>query len=385
MYTRLALQSLQYLWDQFPAVAILGARQVGKTTLARQFLPEATYCDLEDPFTRQLFEEQPRFQLETRGTEPMILDEAHLVPSLFSALRGIIDRNRSQCGRFCILGSAQPSLIRAVSESLAGRIGILDLDPLCSAETSTAEPVLDWQTLWLHGGFPDAAKGDFRLWWESYLRAFVERDLPQLGLRPQPVLFRRLLTMVAHQHGGLLNLSDLGASLAVSHNTVSHYIDILEQTFLVRRLPPFFRNIGKRLRKNPKIYIRDSGLLHHLLNIPTAEDLRHHPVLGRSWEGFVLEEILRREKIAHPHTQFFFWRTAGGMEADLVLDRGDLRFAVEIKCGALEHANEARRFAATLDDIGAVQGFILDQGTGRRSLHPQVECRGFADDLLWLP
>jgi uncharacterized protein len=385
MWNRSIMPFLERLWGQFPAVAILGARQVGKTTLARQFLPTAVNCDLEEPFTRQLFEEQPRFQIENRGPGPLILDEAHQVPALFAALRGIIDQERDRTGRFCILGSAQPALIRTVSETLSGRVGVLELDPLCAQETATGEPRLDWRVLWLRGGFPDAAKGDFRLWWESYLRTFVERDLPQLGLRPQPVLLRRLLTMLAHLHGGLLNMSDLGKSLGISHNTVSHYLDVLEQTFLIRRLPPWFRNVGKRLTKSPKIYLRDSGLLHHLLNISTDDELWHHPALGRSWEGFVLEEIIRREKIVYPHSQFYFWRTATGAEADLVIDRGDTRIAVEIKCGALERMIEAKRFAATLPGIGAVRGVVIDQGTGRRPLLPEVECRGFDDDVTWLP
>lgn len=385
MWERLALQSLDRLWRQFPAVAILGARQVGKTTLARQFLPDAAYCDLEEPFTRQLFEDQPRFQIEQRGPGPIILDEAQLIPQLFAVLRGLIDEKRKSTGRFCVLGSAQPTLVRSISESLAGRIGILDLDPLCVQETTVGEPSLDWRTLWLRGGFPDAAKGDFRIWWESYLRTYIERDIPQLGLRPQPMLLRRLLTMLAHVHGGLLNLSDLGKSLGISHNTVSHYLDILEQTFIIRRLAPWFRNVGKRLTKSPKIYLRDSGLLHHLLNISTEDELMNHPVLGRSWEGFVLEEIMRREKLSHPHTQFFFWRTAAGAEADMVLDRGGPPIALEVKCGALERAVEAKRFSNTLPDIGAEKGYILDQGTGCRPIFPQVECRGFADDVTWLP
>ncbi len=385
MWTRTAIHTLHRLWAQFPAVAILGPRQVGKTTLARQFLPDAAYCDLEDPLTRQLFEEQPRFQIERRETAALILDEAQQVPSLFAVLRGIIDARRGRPGRFCVLGSAQPALIRAVSESLAGRIGILELDPLCAVETTRGEPVLDWRTLWLRGGFPDAAKGDFRDWWESYLRTFIERDLVQFGLRPQPVLLRRLITMLAHRHGGLLNLSELGGALGISHKTVAHYLDILEQTFLVRRLPPFFRNVGKRLTKNSKVYLRDSGFLHHLLNVSSGEELVHHPVLGASWEGFALEEIIRREKIARPHSQFFFWRTAAGAEADLVIDRGDSLAVVEFKAGALERTAPAKRFATTLSDIGARRGFILDQGTGCRPLLPDVECRGFGDDLEWLP
>ncbi len=385
MWARSAVATFETLWKNFPAVTILGARQVGKTTLARQILPRAAYCDLEDPFTRLLFEDQPRFQLESRGAGPLILDEAQMIPSLFPVLRSLIDQDRDRRGRFCILGSARPALVRGVSESLAGRVGILDLDPLCATEVATGEPALDWPTLWLRGGFPDAAKGDFRLWWDSYLRTFLERDLPQLGLRPQPVLARRLLTMLAHTHGGLLNQSELGGALGVSHNTVSHYLDVLEQTFLIRRLPPYYRNVGKRITKSPKIYLRDSGLLHHLLNIASFDELHNHPALGRSWEGFVVEEIIRREKFVNPHTQFYFWRTAAGAEADLVLDRGTALLAVEIKCGALERASGARRFAATLPDIGAERGVIVDQGRGLRPVLPEVECRGFADDLEWRP
>lgn len=383
MFKRLARASLQQLWDAFPAVLILGARQVGKTTLAKLFLPEAHYCDLEDPQTRALYSAEPRFQLESHGDRPIILDEVQSVPVVFETLRGVIDQDRKRKGRFCLLGSAQPSLIRHVSETLAGRVGILDLDPLvCEEVKKTTTAPLD---LWLKGGFPDALTHDFRRWWESYIRTYIERDLPHFGIHPQPILLRTLFTMLAHQQGGLLNLSQLGGSLGVSHNTIQRYIQWLEQTFLVRRLPPYFRNIGKRLTKSPKIYLRDTGLLHHLLNISSIDQLNSHPIRGTSWEGFVIEELIRRERLLRPYTQFFFWRTAIGAEVALVFDRGDEKIGIEIKVGGTEDVNIAKKLAAVLTDIGTDRGYIIDQAKGVTKLLPGIERRGFFEDVGWLP
>jgi len=276
MWDRLAAVRLRRLWRQFPAVLILGARQVGKTTLARQTFPRLPYVDLEEPRSRERFQDDPAFQLERYATTPVILDEAQAVPELFAALRGAIDRQAQKPGRFLLLGSAQPSLIRGVSESLAGRVGVLDLDPLTTAEARSGTPRRAWPALWLRGGFPAALRGDFRDWWEGYLRTYVERDLPQLGVGADPLLLRRLLTMLAHAQGGLLNASALGQSLGVSYHTVQRYLDVLEQTFLVRRLAPYHRNVRKRLVKAPKVYLRDTGLLHHLLNLPSADDVASH-------------------------------------------------------------------------------------------------------------
>ena len=195
------------------------------------------------------------------------------MPAIFSALRGLIDRHRKQNGRFLLLGSAHPSLIRKVSESLAGRVGILQLDPFTVAEVAGKTPQRALQNLWLRGGFPDAYLGDFREWWEAYLRTYVERDVPQLGLSADPILLRRLLMMLAHSQGGLLNLSQLGQSLGISYHTVERYVNLLEQTFLVRRLLPYYRNVRKRLVRGPKVYLRDTGLLHHLLNLSTLAEL----------------------------------------------------------------------------------------------------------------
>ena len=310
-----------------------------------------------------------------------ILDEAQTVPEVFLALRGAIDERRSdrRC-HFCILGSAQPALIRGVSESLAGRIGLLELDPLTPAETD-----LPTATHWLAGGFPDALRGDFRTWWEPYLNTVLQRDLAVYGFRPDALFLRRLLTMLAAQQGGLLNLSALGNSLGVNYHTVQHGLDLLEGVFLIRLLPPFFRNIRKRLVKSQRVYLRDTGLLHHLLNIASPQDLDNHPLRGASWEGFVIEDIIRRERLAHPFTQFYFWRTATGQEADLVLDRGNRRIAIEIKSNSATNVHDARKLEATLDDIGADAGWLVGIGGESTSLTTRV--RSVSLDLQpdWLP
>jgi predicted AAA+ superfamily ATPase len=366
-WKRLAEQRLVELSKEFPAVVVVGARQVGKTTLARTAFSEAAYKDLESPLVRQRFAEDPAHELGQLGALT-ILDEAQAVPELFPALRGVIDAKRAdgQC-HFCILGSAQPALIQAVSESLAGRIGVLELDPLMAAETG-----LPLTTHWLAGGFPEALRGNFRNWWEPYLSTVLQRDLAAYGFRPDAVFLRRLLTMLATQQGGLLNMSALGSSLGVSHHTVQHGLNLLEGVFLIRRLPPFFRNIRKRLVKTPRVYIRDTGLLHHLLHVSTAEDLDNHPGRGASWEGFVIEDIVRRELLTHPFTQCSFWRTATGQEVDLVLDRGTRRIAIEIKANSAGNPDDARKLESMLDDIGASEGWLVGMGGESIQLNSRV-------------
>jgi len=391
MYLRQSSTRLAQLARQFPAILILGARQVGKTTLARQVFADFTYLDMEDPATRALFAEDPRFQLDARQGTGLILDEAQRLPSMFDALRGAVDSDRQRMGRFVILGSAQPALVRQVAESLAGRVGILELDPLTVQEASTGEsPVTDYRTLWLCGGFPDALgaaarSGHFRDWWEAYLRTYTERDLPAMGVTADPLLLRKLLTMLAHAQGGLANLSQFAASLGQSQPTIARYVNILEQSFLLRRLPPYFRNVGKRLVKAPKLYLRDTGLLHHLLNIDSLDVLDSHPVRGASWETFVIEDLLRREALAHPHGIAHFWRTAGGAEVDLLLEREGALHAVEIKTARATSPYLARGLRAIMEDTGAASATIIDQGPGIDPLATGVTRRGFAESVTWLP
>jgi len=247
-----------------------------------------------------------------------------------------------------------------------------------ATRAAKAQPA-DWRALWLKGGFPDALGGDFREWWEAYLRTLLERDLPQYGVAADPLFMRRLLTMLAHQHGGLFNASALGASLGVSYHTVQRQVDVLESVFLVRRLPPYFRNVGKRLTKAPKLFLRDTGLLHHLLNIGSTEDLDAHPARGASWEGFVAEDILRRERVARPGTQGCFWRTLAGAEIDLLLDRGDARVAIEIKAGRGDAPRAVRALREALPDVGAQRAWIVDQAPGTELLAPGIARIGFAE------
>ena len=383
-FPRLAVERLRALAAQFPAVLILGARQVGKTTLARATFAGHAYLDLETPRLREMFAADPAFQISSRAGEGLILDEVQVVPEVFAALRGIIDDNRERHGRFVLLGSAQPNLVRGVSESLAGRVGILELEPLTAAEAAGGPYPLPWQRIWLAGGFPDAVTGDFREWQEAYLRAYIERDLPQLGVDAEPLFTRRLLTMLAHQQGGLLNVASLAGALGVGSARVARTIDVFEQTFILRRLSPYFRNIGKRLTKSSKIYLRDTGLLHHLLNISTLDELDAHPARGASWETFVIEDMQRRERLKHPFSQAYFWRTAAGAEIDLVLQRGDVMVAVEVKAG-VGTPRQARHLADALPDIGATAGWIVDQGEGEEALNAGVRRRGFAVDPGWLP
>lgn len=385
MWQRLASRRLLELWDQFPAVLILGPRQCGKTTLARTVFSDIPYCDLEEPSIAGLFADDPTFQIESRAHPALILDEAQAVPSVFASLRGIIDKRRALKGRFLILGSAQPALVRGISETLAGRIGILELEPLTAAEGLTGRPKKTWQDLWLCGGFPDALTGNFRDWWDSYLRTYVERDLPRLGISADPLLLRRLLTMLAHSQGGLLNASQFGNSLGVTYHTVKRYLDILEQSFLVRRLPPYFRNVGKRLTKSPKVYLRDTGLLHHLLNVGSLEDLDSHPIRGASWETHVIEDVMRRERIAHPHSQFYFWRTLAGAEIDLVIERGGQRFGIEVKAGRGNQRRLARSLEQAASDVRATHVWVLDHAEGSEPLRPGVERRGWPESVTWLP
>ena len=321
-----------------PAVAILGPRQVGKTTLALEIAGErpSTYLDLENPEDLQKLED-PAHYLGTQAGKLVVIDEVQRIPDLFMPLRGIIDAWRREGrgnGRLLVLGPASDKLLRQTSESLAGRIHYAELAGLGPFEIEAPEGA-PLQRLWMRGGFPDsyAAADDRRSheWRGDLVRTYLERDIPQLGPRIPAATLMRFWTMLAHGQGELLNASRLASALGASSVTVARYLDMMVDLMLVRRLVPWHGNIGKRLVKSPKVYIRDSGILHALLRITDYDTLLGHPVLGRSWEGFVVERVAA----ALPHdVQPCFYRTAAGAEVDLVLEfgTGD-RWAVEIKSG----------------------------------------------------
>ena len=292
MIERRYATQLRRLLRQFPAVTVLGPRQCGKTTFIRQALSGWTYLDLERPSDATPLAADPEARLQQLG-EQVIFDEAQRVPEFFPVLRSVIDARRTRMGRFVLLGSASPSLIRDISESLAGRTAFLDLAPFRWDEVARRRNLRELMTLWFRGGFPDAyLEGDGRArwtWLESYTRTFIERDLAALGIEVSTVQMRKLWTMLAHCNGGVWNASQLASSLGVSYHTVNRYVDILEQTFLVRKLPPFSANVGKRLVKSPKVYFRDTGLLHYFLGIQDEPTLGVHPARGLSWEAFLID------------------------------------------------------------------------------------------------
>lgn len=348
MIPRLAKVKLFELLKQFPAVAILGPRQAGKTTLARETLSQWKYVDLEKPSDRLRLEEDVDFFLRSKK-QLFIFDEAQRMPELFSALRAFIDENRALKGRLVLLGSASFELVKEISESLAGRIAFLDLAPFNVLEVPNQEH------LWLRGGFPEAYLApdlsSWKNWFEFYLRSLAERDLAVLGIDFSVIHMQRLLGMLAHLHGCLWNASSVGSSLGLSYHTVNRYLDILEKAFLVRQLQPFLPNLKKRLTKSPKVYFRDSGLLHSLLKIYSMDDLDSHPKKGPSWEGFVVEQILSLNNLCGKPYEAFFWRTAQGQEVDFILKKGKLVIPIEIKSFpnvGIEHLKGIRAFTETI-------------------------------------
>lgn len=362
MWKRLAAARLSALARRFPVVCILGARQVGKTTLARATFRGGTYLDLERPSDLDRLRIDPEMLLE-RAAGPVVLDEAQVWPPVFPVLRSLVDESPRRNGRFVVVGSAQPALVRGASESLAGRVGFLDLDPLSVAEVAAGAPRVTIDSLWLRGGFPGAlhARGlpAWRDWMEGFARTFVERDVGALGLEVSAPRMRQLWGMLAHLHGGIFNASELGASLGTSYHTVQRYVDILERCFLVRRLAPYHRNVGKRLVRSPRLFLRDTGLLHYFLGVRRAEQLEHEPRRGASWEGFVIEQIIRRERLERPESQFWFWRTATGMEVDLLVDRAGDLVPVEIKLARRVADSDLKGLRSCMTDLGLRRGVLL--------------------------
>lgn len=319
-----------------PSVVLLGPRQVGKTTLAHSIAENrpSVYLDLEDPLDLEKVKDISAFHAANQG-QLIILDEVQRLPEVFAPLRGIIDRERrrgNKVGQFLFLGSASIDLLQQSSESLAGRIAYLELHPVDLLEYPGTHQK-NMNALWLRGGFPESLLADTDAnsfeWRRDFIKTYLERDIPQLGPRIPATTLARFWTMLAHNQGTLFNAAHMARNLEVSGMTVGRYLDLLVDLLLVRRLPPWVSNIGKRVVRSPKVFLRDSGITHTLLQIGTLNDLLGHPVVGGSWEGFVIENIM---SVAPSHVQPYFYRTVGGAEIDLVLEWSTKeRWAIEIK------------------------------------------------------
>ena len=345
---------------KYPAVGLVGPRQVGKTTLAKAIQAhtkqKAVYIDLELPSDHTKLRDAELY-LGQFSDRLVIIDEIQRMPSLFPLMRALIDQRRT-AGRFFLLGSASPDLIRQVSETLAGRIIYHELTPFAIDEVGKKTVT----SLWLRGGYPLSflSRDDQESfsWREAFMRTYLEMEIPQLGVRVPASELRRFWTMVAHLHGQLWNASQIANSLGVSAPTVRHYLDILEGTFIVRQLQPYHSNIKKRLTKSPKVYIRDSGILHTLLRIRTSEDLQGHPSVGSSWEGFVVEQLI---SMVPADWQVFFYRTAAGAEIDLLLLDGRNRIiAIEVKYSLSPKLSKGFRTAWA--DLSCHKGYVVYPG-----------------------
>ncbi len=365
MVDRRILNKLEQIVNKVPAVVLLGPRQVGKTTLAQHFseLKDSVYLDLE--FPEDLLKlDDPLMYLSRYSDKLIILDEIQRVPDLFLVLRGVIDKNRREGKKgeqFLLLGSASMDLMRQSSESLAGRISYIEMCGFNVLEILDNNP-RNIDRLWLRGGFPESylaeSDQDSMEWLEMLIRTYVEREVPQMGFRIPASRLRRLWTMLAHLQGENINFSKLGGNLEVDGKTVSNYLDILIDLLLVRRLNPWHENVKKRLVKSPRFYVRDSGLMHRLLGISHIDELMGNPVLGKSWEGFVIENIL---SVLPSRIEPYYYRTSAGAEIDLVLNiSARERWAIEIKHGIVPRIPSGFKLAC--EDIGATRKFVVYGG-----------------------
>ena len=361
-----ALAALDAAFAAHPAVALAGPRQCGKTTLSQQFAARedhATFFDLERAVDRRKLEAPEQALSSLSGL--VVIDEIQRQPALFETLRVLIDRPRSPA-RFLVLGSASPTLMRGASESLAGRVGLVDLGGFSLLETGAP----DWRTLWLRGGFPrsflagdDAASATWRA---SFVRTFLERDIPQFGITVPAETLRRFWTMLAHYHGQIWSGAEFARALGTSEPTARRYLDILTGAYMVRVLPPWFENLKKRQLKSPKIYLRDSGLLHTLLEVDAAAQLLGHPKLGASWEGFALEQVLALFGAASA----YFWGTHGGAELDLLLNIGGKRHGFEFKHSDAPEATKSMHVA--LADLDLAHLWVVYPGKERYVLDSRL-------------
>jgi len=351
-----AKNRVRELLRYFPSVAIIGPRQVGKTSLVKELMREDDrdyiYLDLELPTDAALLSDAQTF-LEQQSHRTVVIDEVQRNKDLFPLFRALIDMDRKP-SRFLLLGSASPELIRDSSESLAGRIAYYELHPFDLMEVSGHVALED---LWLRGGFPDAALGNAPLedWMSSFVRTYLEQDLPMLGFPGSRSVAQRLWSMLAHHHANTVNFSELSRSLEMSVNSVKGYVNFMENAFLIRQLRPYHANMGKRLVKSPKVYLRDSGILHHFLDVGEIGRLVGHPKVGASWEGFVIEQIAANVKDT---VQLSFYRSQQGAEIDLLIEnKGKLKAAIEIKFGSDPRPTRGNTIA--FEDLNAAQNFIV--------------------------
>ncbi len=358
-----------------PAVALIGPRQCGKTTLARSL--GGKYFDLE--------QESERLRLDLQwdrlitAKQLVVLDEAQFWPAVFARLRGAIDQDRKRMGRFLLLGSVSPALMVHVSESLAGRLSLLELTPFQWRELETKA---SRNRLWLCGGYPDGGvlkPGSFPRWQADYLTLLTQRDLPTWGLPSKPQTTQRLMRMLAAVHGQAWNASQVGQSLGLTYQTINTYLDFLEGAFLIRRLLPFQANVRKRLVKRPKVYLRDSGLLHSVLKVSDQDTLLAQPWVGASWEGFVIEQILNLMSAGSWVFEAYYFRTTDQHEIDLVIDLGRERWAMEVKLTASPSTSDMQKLEKTADMLGASRRFLVTMSKNVEGDDKRCSC-----DLPWL-
>ncbi|WP_064198628.1 MULTISPECIES: ATP-binding protein [Emticicia] len=369
--------------DFFPAVGILGPRQVGKTTLVKSLMNQlnkaSIYFDLEIAEDYETLVRNTTWVIDNNQDKTIVIDEIQRYLPLLPQLRGLIDRNR-KAGRFILLGSASPVFLQKSSESLAGRVAYHELSPIGRLEMEQGN--ISENTHWLRGGYPDAllAPNDnlWGRWQQNFVKTYVEQDLSNLGMSNQSILVNNFLRMISHVHGGLLNYSMIASSLGISHTSVHRYIDVLEQAFLIRRLEPWFVNMSKRIVKSPKIYIRDSGNLHYLHNVRSFTDLTQNPVAGASWEGYVIEQIIQRLR---DDISPYYYRTSNGAEMDLVLVQGlKPKVSIEIKLSLVPALKKGS--TESVNDLKTEHNFVVTPAGGNLAIKQNwIHCN--LKEVIW--